>query len=233
MANPGIASLGLRGNPGGASKGALMAAARQLGRELVEGPPCFRKDHGISRVNPNTWRCAATGACMRCVNGLSYGDLVVNARQLAPDARPRFFEWILLLDEGFGPLAPDHCWGWRGRVTHGSPVFPWYRTGVATPGMATAARVGFWFLRADLGMCDVYRTCGNKSCVNPLHLRLRGPWPRLPDLGLPLTAAHMAVNRTDAIAWLRQLEADEPARFRRLVERTPRILEHRRKSLLA
>jgi len=38
----------------------------------------------------------------------------------------------------------------------------------------------------------------------------------------------MTANRAEAIAWLGQLETGEPARFRRLVERTPRLLEHRR-----
>jgi hypothetical protein len=77
---------------------------------------------------------------------------------LAPPGRKGGLLWIDNLEIGL----PDKCWRWLGYKKPG---------GYIKLGNSTAHRAIYEFLNGSADGLHVHHICGNRSCVNPAHLR--------------------------------------------------------------
>lgn len=66
--------------------------------------------------------------------------------------------------------GPDDCWNWKGNTTpKGIGIFD-----IPHVSSSVAHNFAWMVTRGESPIHPIVRTCGNKLCVNPAHLALKG-----------------------------------------------------------
>jgi hypothetical protein len=69
-------------------------------------------------------------------------------------------------------LSPP-CWTWKGQIDNGTPMYNRGAGSSGKGGRITARKLAYQLSRGDVPQgLFVVATCGNRLCVNPLHLQL-------------------------------------------------------------
>jgi hypothetical protein len=140
-----------------------------LHSRIVSGPICPMVDHSRGSLDGNIPRYDDSHACVRCIGALTEGRLSLDIRRIHPQQRRRFLEFWSYVEIA----SPDSCWPWQGPTYGSSSYFPFPRHWCKGR-QFSAARVAAWFTWGDIGRLPIEHTCGNRSCCNPLHIRVKG-----------------------------------------------------------
>jgi hypothetical protein len=196
---------------------ARWAIPPDLHSRIESGPICPIREHSISSVDGQVPRYDDSHACVRCIASLSEGRISLEIHKIHPRFRRRFLEFWSLVDI----RSPDECWPWMG---------PQYRDGSSTyfpmprhwntSRQFSAPRVAVWFTWGDIGRLPIEHICENKTCCNPLHIRVRGVPHfhhnrRLAAVNLATESRRLTENTHE---FLTITHEQAPARFRRLEE---------------
>lgn len=142
-----------------------------LHSEIEGGPLCPFHEHALGVKDGRIPRYTDSHACVRCVSALTEGRLSLDVHRIHKTWRRRFLEFWSFVDIA----DQDECWEWRGKKHPRSDstffVIPRFW---GTGRQYGAARVATWFTWGDIGRLPIKHTCGNNSCCNPLHIRVRG-----------------------------------------------------------
>jgi hypothetical protein len=144
--------------------------------EVVSGPPCLFSRHSQSSLDLSSPRYADTDACVQCVNDLIRPGLSLDVNDILPAYRLHYLEFWSMVDV----RGPDECWPHQSRRLDKSSRHWAKTTRLPTWLLRTAQtriapyRLATWFSWGDIGYLDVTPVCGDKTCCNPLHLRVKG-----------------------------------------------------------
>ncbi|WP_338442365.1 hypothetical protein VZG28_05170 [Synechococcus elongatus IITB4] len=139
-----------------------------LNEEWEASSSCIHDNHRVSRFDRRAWRTKETKACVRCLAKISEGRCSFDINDIAKPFRNLALDFWSLVDI----KDPDECWIWHGEQDkNGRGIVRWKRP-FSFSNRIPAARAAFWLAWGDIGTSfTIARECGNKDCVNPLHLR--------------------------------------------------------------
>ena len=141
-----------------------------LHSHISGGPVCFHKDHSIGCLDGRIPRYTDSHACIKCVSALTEGRFSLDVHQIHKKHRKTFLQFWTMVDI----QGPDDCWEWHGKQTRsGQPIFDISRHWTSGRGFS-CQRSAVWFTHGDVGRLPIKAMCGNPSCCNPLHLRVKG-----------------------------------------------------------
>jgi len=142
-----------------------------LHSEIIGGPLCFFHEHSIGSKDGRVPRYTDSHACVRCVAALTEGRLSLDLRRIHKQYRRQFLEFWSFVGIG----SPETCWSWHGPryPSQSSSYFPFQRHWCKGR-QFSAARVATWFTWGDIGRLPIEHACGDRSCCNPLHVRVKG-----------------------------------------------------------
>jgi len=141
-----------------------------LHSEIEGGPICPCKDHSLGSKDGKIPRYSDSHACVRCVSSLTEGRLSLDIHKIDKKHRRRFLEFWSFVEIG----TADECWPWRGAMhsrsnsTYFSMPRHWGGRQYSAPRVAT------WFSWGDIGRLPIKHICGDNTCCNPLHIRIKG-----------------------------------------------------------
>jgi hypothetical protein len=197
-----------------------------LHSEIMGGPLCFFHEHCIGSRDGRIPRYSDSHACVRCISSLTEGRVSLDVHKIHRKHRRRFLEFWSLVEVA----DPDECWNWHGphNSVSGTDYFPvpryWH-----TSRQFSAARVATWFTWGDIGRLPIKHLCDNRSCCNPLHIRIKGVPHyyhncRLQSIDLEFSSRKL---NSETQLYLQTLRERNPSRFERLESHSQLWLDFR------